>query len=89
MVELDHLITKKKIEEEDEVENILNKNSYITYTAIAEGPLREVQQGSFLQLERRGYFYVDKIEMVGQKMTLHFTPDGKSKNMSVIESKLD
>ena len=40
-------------------------------------------------MERRGYFFVDKIELQNQKMTLNFIPDGKSKNMSVIESKLD
>ena len=40
-------------------------------------------------MERRGYFFVDKIELQNQKMTLNFIPDGKTKNMSVIESKLD
>jgi hypothetical protein len=32
---------------------------------------------------------VDKIEIGNQKMTLNFIPDGKQKNMSKIESKLD
>ena len=89
LVELDHLITKKKVEENEKVQDIVNKDSYISYTAIAEGNMRNVQKGDMIQLERRGYFFVDKLELQNQKMTLHFIPDGKSKNMSSIESKLD
>jgi len=89
LVELDHLITEKKVEENTKVQDIVNKNSYIAYTAIAEGPMASLKKGAVIQLERRGYFMVDKVEGSGNKMTLHFIPDGKSKNMSVIESKLD
>lgn len=63
LVELDHLITKKKVEENEKVQDIVNHNSYISYTAIAEGNLRNVQKGDMIQLERRGYFFVDKIEL--------------------------
>jgi len=43
IVELDHLITKQKHEEEDKLEEITNNNSRIIYQAIAEGNLRSVQ----------------------------------------------
>ena len=89
LVELDHLITKKKVEENEKVQDIVNYDSYIAYTAIAEGCMKNVQRGDIIQLERRGYFFVDKLELQAQKMTLNFIPDGKSKNMSKIESKLD
>ena len=59
LIEFDHLITKKKIEETDDVKDLVNHNSRIEYTAIAEGCLRNVQKGQSIQLERRGYFYVD------------------------------
>jgi len=42
-----------------------------------------------IQLERRGYFFVDKIALGNNMMTLNFIPDGKTKNMSKITSKLD
>jgi len=87
LVELDHLITKKKIEEDDNIEDIVNKNSYIAYAAIVEGNMRNVKKGDVIQLERRGYFYVDQLES-GGKMTLNFVPDGKSKNISKIQHKL-
>ena len=84
LVEYDHLITKKKVEEDESVKDIVNVKSKIAYTAIAEGCLRSVQQGTMLQLERRGYFYVDKLELANHKMTLNFIPDGKQKTMSKI-----
>ena len=63
LVELDHLITKKKVEENEKVQDIVNHNSYIAYTAIAEGCMKSCQKGDIIQLERRGYFYVDKLEL--------------------------
>jgi len=59
LTEFDHLITKKKIEENDDVKQLVNHNSKIEYTAIAEGSLRSIQRGTSIQLERRGYFFID------------------------------
>lgn len=89
LVEFDHIITKKKIEEKDDVKDLVNKNSRIEYTAIAEGSLRNVQKGTVIQLERRGYFYVDQIALGEHKIRLHFIPDGKTKTMSAISHKID
>jgi hypothetical protein len=40
-------------------------------------------------LERRGYFFVDKLAYGDRKLTLNFIPDGKAKRMSPIEHKFD
>ena len=92
LTEFDHLITKKKVEENDDVKQLVNHNSRIEYTAIAEGSLRTIQRGASIQLERRGYFFVDQAA-TGQEgkntIKLNFIPDGKSKNMSAISHKLD
>ena len=77
LVEYDHLITKKKAEEDESVKDIVNHNSKIAYTALAEGSMRNVAHGSVLQLERRGYFYVDKLSNANNLMTLNYIPDGK------------
>ena len=90
LTEFDHLITKKKVEDNDDVKQLVNHNSKIEYTAIAEGSLRSIQRGVSLQLERRGFFFVDQAATVGdRKIKLNFIPDGKSKSMSVISHKLD
>jgi len=90
LVEYDHLITKKKVEENDDVKNLVNHNSRIEYTAIAEGSLRTLQKGTPIQLERRGYFFIDQAATgEGKPLRLNFIPDGKTKSMSVISHKLD
>jgi len=48
LVELDHLITKKKVEENEKVQDIVNHDSYISYTAIAEGNLKAVKRGDVI-----------------------------------------
>jgi glutamyl-tRNA synthetase len=90
LIEYDHLITKKKIEENDDVKDLVNHNSRIEYTAIAEGSLRTLQKGTPIQLERRGYFFIDQAATgEGKPLRLNFIPDGKTKSMSVISHKLD
>lgn len=42
LVEYDHIITKKKVEDEESVKDIVNRNSKIAYTAIAEGSMRNL-----------------------------------------------
>lgn len=90
LVEYDHIISKKKVEDTDDVKDIVNHNSRIEYTAIAEGSLRSIQRGAILQLERRGFFFVDQAAFgEAKKIRLNFVPDGKTKSMSVISHKLD
>ena len=47
MVEFDHLITKEKVEEDDDNESIFNKNSRYEDIGIAEGILRTLNVGSY------------------------------------------
>ena len=89
LVEYDHLITKQKVEENDDIKLLVNHNSKIEYVAIAEGSMRNLQHGDKIQLERRGYFFVDQIAFGDRQMRLNFIPDGKTKSMSVISHKLD
>lgn len=48
LVEYDHLITKKKLEENDSVKDLVNRDSKIQYTAIAEGSLRNIHKGEII-----------------------------------------
>lgn len=89
LVEYDHLINKAKIEETDNVEDLINKNSKITYQAIAEGCVRQLQKGATFQFERRGFYIVDQIALVNQSMTCNLIPDGKAKAMSNVGHAID
>lgn len=46
--EFDHLITKKKIEDTDDVKDIVNKDSKASYTAIGEGVMKNLKKGDFI-----------------------------------------
>lgn len=67
----------------------MNTNSKVQYTALAEGCIRNLQKGDIIQLERRGYFFVDQIAFGEKKLTLNFIPDGKMKSMSVVQNTFD
>ena len=47
MCEFDHLITKEKVEENDDIEQIFNRNSRFEDVGIAEGIIRSLPQGSY------------------------------------------
>lgn len=47
IVEFDHLINKAKIEENDKIEELANRNSRHEYSAIAEGYVRNLQKFSY------------------------------------------
>ncbi|CAI2384699.1 unnamed protein product [Moneuplotes crassus] len=87
--EFGHLITKDNLKEEDNVEDFVNENSKIKSTGYAEKDIANAKEGDLIQIERRGYFYVDKDLESHKEIVLHFIPDGKTKNMSAISSKID
>jgi len=43
LVELDHLITKKKVEENEKVQDIVNTNSYIAYNAFGMISMKDLK----------------------------------------------
>ncbi len=88
LVEFDHLITVKKMEEDTKIEDVVNTKSRFDTIALAEIEILNLKKGDIVQLERRGYYYVDKDTSEGM-MTLHFIPDGKSKAVSVVSMKVD
>jgi glutamyl-tRNA synthetase len=83
------LITVRKTEDDTKIEDVVNKESKFETQALAEICINEVKQGDIIQLERRGYFYVDALADDSHPIRLHFVPDGKSKNISVIETKIN
>ena len=83
-VSLDYLINKPKIEKDDDVSKLFNKNSYVSNMCYAEGCVRHLPKGTSFQFERRGYYIVDRIALVDKPLKVIFIPDGKVKGMSKI-----
>ena len=58
--EYGHLITKRKVEEEDDFATLVNTDSRRISSALGDPNLRALQKGTILQLERKGYFICDR-----------------------------
>lgn len=98
LVEYDHLIKAKKIEEDMDFNDVLNENTKFVTEALAEPFVKNLQKGDVLQFERRGYFIVDKViknlsanQAENQPETileLNFIPDGRTKTASILSTKV-
>jgi len=83
LCDYDFLITKKKLEEDDDVADFVNKNSEFKIAAFGDANLRGLAQGTIIQLERKGYYIVDSpydATKPNDPIILIFIPDGKEKN---------
>jgi len=84
--EYEHIITKKKMDDNDDIENVVNRDSCKTSSYILD-PEFDASVDGLIQLERRGFFRVDSVE--GGEYKLIAIPEGRTKNMSVIKGKVD
>jgi glutamyl/glutaminyl-tRNA synthetase len=78
IVELGHLITKAKLEPDEDFKQYVNKNSLLEIPALVDPCIRLVREGEVLQLERKGFYRVDKQYSPTQEPVLIAIPDGKS-----------
>jgi len=89
-IEFGNLILKPSLEEEDNVDDFVNPNSKLETDLVGEGEMKGLKKGDIIQIERRGFCYVDQPWTEEKKvLILHFIPDGKTKSMSVITQKID
>ena len=60
MVDFDFLITKDKIEEDDNVEEFLTKQTEFKSEGLADENVIALKAGDIIQFERKGWFRIDK-----------------------------
>lgn len=89
LTEFDNLVTKDKLDEEDKFEDFINPNTLATTEAFGDPGLKTLQEHDVIQLERRGYYRVDRPYIAEDKpIILFMVPDGKEKAMSGLAGKL-
>lgn len=80
LVYFDYLITKKRLDEEDNFEDFVNSNTMTTIAAMGDRNMRVLSKGDIIQLERKGYFIVDRpFWKSSLPMILFNIPDGRLK----------
>ncbi len=82
LYDYDYLITKKKLEEEDSLDDYLTPVTEFITHAIGDYNLKAVKKGDIIQLERKGFYICDDPVAPDQSIHLIYIPDGKSKSLA-------
>ncbi|KAG9129722.1 hypothetical protein Leryth_015426 [Lithospermum erythrorhizon] len=83
LVDFDHLITKKKLEEDEDFVDVVNPSTRKETLALGESDMRNLKCGDILQLERKGYYRCDVPFIRSSKPVVLFSiPDGKSQTVA-------
>ena len=77
LVDFDFLITKDKLEEEDDFENFLTPQTEFRSEAVADCNVAELRANVIIQFERKGYYRVDRAFLHGEPAVLFNIPTGK------------
>lgn len=89
LTEFDNLVTKDKLDEEDDFQDFINPNTLAETDALGDPGLKTLQEHNVIQLERRGYYRVDRPFISADKpLILFMVPDGKETSMSKMSGKL-
>ncbi|KAL1688249.1 glutamate-tRNA ligase [Schizophyllum commune] len=77
LLDYDYLITKKKLEEGDDVKDFVTPQTEFRTAAIADGNVRTLKKGDIIQFERKGYYILDGDSEDGRREFVHI-PDGRA-----------
>lgn len=76
LVDFDYLITKDKLEEDDKLEDFLNKNTETKVQAVADLNVADLKVDDVFQFDRKGYFRVDRAFQHGEPLIAYKIPTG-------------
>lgn len=79
LVDFDYLITKDKLQDDDNFEDFLTETTEFRTQAFCDGNLAGCVKGDIIQLERKGYYRVDTPYKDGEAAVLFNIPTGKTK----------
>lgn len=85
LLDYDYLITKKKLEEDDDVKDCLTPQTEFRTAAVADANVRQLKQGDIIQFERKGYYIVDRAYDASkpeQEVELILIPDGRAASIA-------
>lgn len=80
LLDYDYLITKKKLEENDDVKDFVTPVSEFRDDARADANVADLKKGDIIQFERKGYYIFDGI-VDGRYEFIHI-PDGRAASIA-------
>jgi glutamyl-tRNA synthetase len=82
LVDFDYLITKKKIEENEDWENFITPQTEFRTDALVDSNLATLEPGTIVQFERKGFYILDSVRKKDDGLIagaeLFLIPDGKA-----------
>jgi glutamyl-tRNA synthetase len=78
LLDYDYLITKKKVEEGDEVKDLVTPVTEFKVDAIADANVKQLKKGDIIQFERKGYYILDAPATGAAPAQFIQIPDGKA-----------
>ena len=85
LLDYDYLITKKKLEEDDDVADFVTPTTEFRVEAFADANVTGLNKGDIIQFERKGYYILDLISKDGNGEK-HFNfisiPDGRAAGLA-------
>ncbi|KIP08865.1 hypothetical protein PHLGIDRAFT_103677 [Phlebiopsis gigantea 11061_1 CR5-6] len=81
LLDYDYLITKKKLEEEDDVKDFVTPSSEFREAALADANVKELKKGDIIQFERKGYYIFDGVASDGRHEFINI-PDGRAASIA-------
>ncbi|KAI8150381.1 tRNA synthetases class I, catalytic domain-containing protein [Fennellomyces sp. T-0311] len=78
LVDYDYLITKKKVEEGDSVDELVTPVSEFKTPAVADANVASLKTGDIIQFERKGFYILDQPATDSAPAHFIHIPDGKA-----------
>ncbi|KAA1469418.1 glutamate-tRNA ligase [Dentipellis sp. KUC8613] len=85
LFDYDYIITKKKLEENDDVKDFVTPETEFREEAWADANIRDLKKGDIIQFERKGYYIFDRrieSEEEGVKYEFIHIPDGRAASLA-------
>lgn len=85
LLDYDYLITKPKLEKDDNVADVANPNTEFIVDALADANVLGLKERDIIQFERKGYFILDKVAEESGEKRLDFIriPDGRAAGLAL------
>ncbi|KAH8106901.1 glutamate-tRNA ligase [Cristinia sonorae] len=81
LLDHDYLITKKKLEETDNVEDFVTPVTEFREEVLADANVHDLKKGDIMQFERKGYYIFDGAVEDGRLEFIHI-PDGRAASIA-------
>ncbi|CAL1705363.1 unnamed protein product [Somion occarium] len=81
LLDYDYLITKKKLEENDELKDFVTPETEFREEVYADANIVDLKKGDIIQFERKGYYIFDGKSQDGKPEFIHI-PDGRAASIA-------